>query len=398
MSAVYNNTNQTPRVAPSNGPARNSQQPILNFNQHVQDAQVAVNKTWHERAIAQLDNCERRLDELVPNSIIQKKIDELGRAIENKFAPLKKFNDWLNKNEMGSWYRQLAMFLVRLPIQAVRNIVRLLYSIIKGVFYTTVHPIKAAVNLAKLLVRLAHELTKPETWSKIGAGILGASAGHALVTATPFSVIGLGIGAGMVVGGISIGMLKTALENEQGHRWDAIKEHLFLQVKALPEAALTGFIMGLIIGGIERAVRPPVAKKVDDYVNQIIQDNKLPASTQWSFDPSSGKITINVPWEGRLPALAQSNPEIFNFTKYAQMSYEGVRIEILPNTTNITALGKGWTFYDYIEIHSLDHPLPADILGNIAQGHPAALMPQTASPLVGAVGGVSTLSPLTSRV
>src|SRR5262245_61236389 len=147
MSAV-NNVNQIPQAVPANRPPQNPQQPILNFKQHVQ---ALHNIPWHKRAIAHLDACERRLDDKVPNSIIQNKIDELGPAIENKFAPLKKFNDWLDKNEMGAWYKQLAMFLVKLPVKASRNIVRLLYSIIKGVFYTAVHPMKAAVKLAKLL-------------------------------------------------------------------------------------------------------------------------------------------------------------------------------------------------------------------------------------------------------
>lgn len=400
MSAV-NNLNQIPQGVPSSQPPQNPQQPILNFNQHVQGAQASRNKPWHERAIAHLDNCERRLDEKVPNSIVQNKIDELGRAIENKFAPLKKFNDWLDKNKMGSWYKQLAMFLVKLPVKAIRNIVRLLYSIIKGVFYTAVHPMRAAVKLAKLLVRLANELTKPETWSKMGAGMLGATAGHALVTGNPFSVIGLGISAGMMVGGISIGMLKTALENEKRHRWDAVKEHLLFQLKALPESALTGFIMGLIMGGIERALSPPVSAKVDDYVNQIIQENKLPASTQWSFDPSSGKITINVPWEGKVTELVVANTPTYADFAHGNMYYEGVKIEILPTSTNVTALGKGVTFFDYIEIHDLKYPLSANIFENIAQGYPSTLIPQAASPLVGVAegvaggvaGSVSTLNP-----
>lgn len=393
MSAVNNNINQIQQPASPSSPPQNPPQPILNFNEHVHGEQVAVNKPWHERAIAHLDNCERRLDEKVPNSLIQNKIDDLGHAIENKFAPLKKFNDWLNKNEMGSWYKQLAMFLVKLPMQAVRNIVRLLYSIVKSVFYAAVHPMKAAVQLAKLLVRLAHELTKPETWSKMGAGILGASVGQALVTGNPFSVIGLGIGAGMLVGGISIGMLKTALENEKGHRWDAVKEHLLFQLKALPEAALTGFIMGLIVGGIERAVSLPMTARIDDYVNQIIQENNLPASTQWSFDPSSGKITINVPWEGRVPGLVQANPPAYANFPDGNMWYEGVKIEILPTSTNVTALGKGYTFFDCIEFHDLEFPLSADIFENIVQGYPHALLPQAANPFVGGAGAVSTLNP-----
>lgn len=226
----------------------------VTFSEHV-DATHSVSKAWHERAISRLDDFERRLDEKIPNSLIQTKIDKLGRAVEKKFAPLSRFNDWLNRHEMGSWYRQLATFLVKLPIQAVRNIVQLLYSIIKGAFYTVVHPMKTFVQLAKLLVRLVHELTKPETWSKIGASVMGASAGNALVTANPFALIGVGVGAAIVAGGISWGMLKAylAVDSQQSGRSAAL-EALLYQTKQLPEAALTGFCMGLLFGGIQKPI------------------------------------------------------------------------------------------------------------------------------------------------
>ncbi len=256
MTAVTNYSIALPVI--TGGPIVNHPPSILDFNAHVPPMHVTTNKFWYERAVAHLDNCEQRLDEKIPNSIIQNKIDKLGQAIESKFAPLTKFNDWLNKNEMGSWYKQLATFLVKLPIKAARNIVRLLYSIIKGVFYTAVHPLKAGVKFAKLIVRLLHELTKPETWSKLGAGIMGASAAQALITANPFALIGVGIGGAMVVGGISWGMLKAYLAtNEQQSGRSAALENLMNQAKMLPEAALTGFCIGLLFGGIQKATLAP---------------------------------------------------------------------------------------------------------------------------------------------
>ncbi len=109
-------------------------------------------KKWSERAITYLNDIEKRLDERIPNFPLQNKLDQLGRTLEAQFAPLKKFNAWLDCNGEGEWYRQLANFLVKLPARAVRNIVRLLYSIIEGLAYAAVHPLKACTNLAKMLV------------------------------------------------------------------------------------------------------------------------------------------------------------------------------------------------------------------------------------------------------
>ena len=105
---------------------------------------------WNERAISHLNNCENKLDEKMPNLFIQNKIDSLGRSLEAKFAPLTEFNKWLDSNGEGDWYKKLALFLAKLPARAVRNIVRLLYSLIKGLMYATVHPLKAPIKLAKL--------------------------------------------------------------------------------------------------------------------------------------------------------------------------------------------------------------------------------------------------------
>lgn len=221
---------------------------IAKVHQHLQ----AAKKNLHERTIAKLDSYDLFLDQKIPNFPIQNKIDRLGQKIKEKFAPLTKFNKWLDSNGHGSWYRQLAIFLVKLPLRVVRNILKLLYDIVKTAIYAAVHPLKALNHLAKQMVNLIYELTKPETLTKIGAGVMGASLGQLAVTGNPFSAIGLGVGAALAIGGLSLGALQAALEAEEGQRSEAALHNLWSQVKGMPEAALTGFCLGLLIGAISK--------------------------------------------------------------------------------------------------------------------------------------------------
>ncbi|MBS0655329.1 MAG: hypothetical protein JSR46_06110 [Verrucomicrobia bacterium] len=227
---------------------------IVNFFAEVHKDWQATKKEWHDRAISQLDAWEYALDEKIPNFPIQDKIDSFGRKLKEEFAPLTAFNTWLDSNGDGAFFEQLATFLVKLPARVVRNIVEVLYNIVHTAIYAAVHPLKALNQLAKLLVTLVYELTKPETWTMIGAGMVGAGAGQLAVTGNPLSAIGIGIGGALLIGGLSVGALQAALEAEEGKRGEAALKNLELQAKEIPEAMLTGFCMGLLIGAISKAV------------------------------------------------------------------------------------------------------------------------------------------------
>jgi len=209
-----------------------------------------LEKSWHKRIISHLNRWDIQLDEKIPNFPIQQKIDTLGQYLQQKFSHLSSFNNWLNGNGHGKWYQQLATFLVKLPVRASRNIVQLMYNIVKEALYATVHPLKALNRLAKLIVHLIHALSQPETWSKIGSGIIGASLAQGLITHNPISILGFGIGAAMTVTGLSLGALKAAISADD--KWSAAKKNIQSQLVQLPESLLTGFGMGLLIGGIQR--------------------------------------------------------------------------------------------------------------------------------------------------
>ncbi len=234
------------------------------------------------RALRLIDRADTYLDTHIPALPHQKAIDRLSAVIEKRFSFLNACTAWVYKDSDGVWYRQLATCLAKLPLRSALNIVRMLYAIVREILYFAVHPLHSVLRLAKLCINLLDALTTPETWAHIGAGMVASSCGYSLVTATPFPLIGAVIGGALLIGGISIGVLKQALLAETGKKWQAVGGFLSLQNRKIPEAALTGFLMGLIVGGIQRLAQthskeilftPDTAK---EFVENFVKKNNLP--------------------------------------------------------------------------------------------------------------------------
>lgn len=260
----------------------------------------------------------------VPGFEFQNKIDALGREIESKFKPLFDFNDWLNANTDGSWYKQLALFLVKLPLKAARNIISLLYNVIKSILNTAVHPVQSLVGLVKMVIALVKALARPETWSKIGAGIMGASAGQALAMGNPVSLIALGIGGALLVGGLSVSTFLAALREE------SVGEHLLNQAQELSEAALTGFLVGLLLGGVQRFVSDCQTRvylektrhfksfeEAERYADVFAKYYDLPPPSDviWHSWPNSDQMTIQWTDATSIQQITQSHA-ILNWDKW----------------------------------------------------------------------------------
>lgn len=268
------------------------------------------------RAIAKLDLWDQVLDEKLPHNVVQKVADQFGDALQKTaalmeaylkrtFAPLVRFSEFLDKCGEGDWYQRLAAFLVKLPFRAVRNVVRTLYSIIENLVYVTVHPLKALNRVAKLLVRLVDELSDPDTLvkisTKVGAGMIGVGLGQAAM-GNPLSVIGLGVGVGILLGGLVNRALLSAIDAQPDQRWQKIKDDLWELVKEVPEATLTGFCMGLLIGGIQQAIVKHQKKVYAEFetqqkqriADQFVKENNLPPYTKAEL--VNGKISME--WRG----------------------------------------------------------------------------------------------------
>ena len=311
---------------------------LPNINEKIKINEPIQIANLHEKTISYLNRLDEKLDSKIPDFEFQKKIDQIGNYIKKKFEPFTKLNGWLDQHSRGIWYQQIALFLAKLPLKAVRNIVCLIYNIIKEAVHATVHPLKALNRLAKFIVDLTYALTQPEVWSKIGSGLIGGCLGQSLVSGNPLSLIGLGIGTAMIIGGVSIGALKAALNAEKGLRLTAVKQNIFFQTQQIPETMLTGFCMGLIMGSIQRLAYKQTAKyRVTDYelakshADKIVKDHHLPNYSKVKLD-SSGKISID--WIGKenIYKFNSMNPQIFSLDDWniVQM-IKGVKMELQSN-------------------------------------------------------------------
>lgn len=356
-----------------------------------------IGKKLKDRTITTLSMWDQKLDSILPNFFFQTKLDEIGRLILQKFEPLKKFNQWLDSNGHGAWHQKLATFLLKLPMRAILNIIQLLYSIIREILYASVHPLKATTRAAKMLTELVFELTRPEVWSKIGATIVGTSAGQAAVLTNPLAIISVAVGGALILAGITVGPIRAALDAQSNHRFDAAKQNIYLQATQAPEAILTGFLLGLMIGGIQRVVKQhqkhthdqkPALKTTQKHytqeeiekqflpsetinakvaaekaVLQFIQENDLPATTKWSYDTSTGKIWIDIPWQGeKLKELTKAYPA------GPTTSYYGIKIELSPwKDPSAHIYGEVALIDDGIEFYDYTRQIPADTLGKLPQ-------------------------------
>ncbi len=266
----------------------------LSFIRSTSQNLAAAKSIWCGRAVKTLNNFEKRLDLNIPNFPIQTRLDAIGHYITSVFAPLTEFNQWLNDNGHGDWCQQLATSLAKLPLRAIRNIVQQLYTLIKGIAYTTVHPLKGTTHFAKHIISIIEALTTRENWPKIGASLLGATLGQGLVTGNPLSVIGLGIGAALLISGVELQKAET-----------------------LAESALTGFFTGILMGTIQRAMQPrnymiKTQQEAEHYANAFIKENNLPpCSKVWLC--KGGAVELEWNWKD-LQSLHASHPET-NFVK-----------------------------------------------------------------------------------
>jgi hypothetical protein len=204
-----------------------------------------------EKAIVQIGRVDQKLEEIMPNFAVQNSLDALGQMIESLFTPLESFNVWLDSNVTGSWCKQLLLFVAKLPFQVARNIIRLLYAIVKTAISAVVHPLKAVTKLSRYLVLLTEQLTRPEVWSKMGVGIVGTSCGQILMTGNPLALIGVAIGGAFTLGGLTVGAIRD----------EKPSQYLLGQAKGFPQALLTGFCLGLMFGAIQKAsVQEPLPK------------------------------------------------------------------------------------------------------------------------------------------
>ena len=287
----------------------------LDPNHHIMKDHSLFGSEWKERAIIPLDNWRRRID-LKPSSPFQDRFDEIYSFVMQQFAPLIEFNKWLDDNGQGEWHKQLAISLAKLPLKAARNIVSMIFNIIDSIIYAAAHPLRSLNSAVKAIVNVTYELTKPENWTRLGAGMIGTNLGQAAIIQNPLSLVSVGIGAALMFAGITVGALKAALDTECGDKFTAAYNNLVMQLKSIPEPGLTGFLIGLILGAVQRYQDPSAEAdarvRIDQArpaVDQFVATHNLPNYSSIGFAPN-GDVIIH--WKGdqllNLKALA---PDMF---------------------------------------------------------------------------------------
>lgn len=296
------------------------------------------------KLIKWIDQQSNGLDQILPDLPAQKKVDEFIQLIDRRFEKLKPFNDWIDSNNSKHWIKNLAIFLVKLPLKAARNILKLLYNLVKAAIFAVNHPLKSLAKMAKYLVEIIYQLSEPESWSILGAGLIGFSGGQAL-TGNPLSVIGFIVGAALLLSGLSLGALKSALKAEEGNVKEEIFKNLSKQAKAALESASTGLIMGLILGAIQKTLydktvpnyRVTNIEEAQKFAEQFIKDNGLPPFDTVQIDPSGG---IVIHWENgnnvshllkKFPEYAENTIQYPGRVIYGS-SYDSVTFTVGPET------------------------------------------------------------------
>lgn len=263
-------------------------------------------KSFKDYLIKVIDNSEAFVDRTVPNIVTfafflfisQDTVSEIGKGFDLLKDFIGKIDNLIDDKVQGGWLRQLTYSVGKLPFKIARNVIRLAIQIMHTLAYTAIHPLNALAKLARLLVNLVDELSKFENWSLIGAGMIGSSFGHTLVSGDLLSVISLGIGTGLMISGLTLGSIQSAIYAED--RMRAVASSLQEQLEAIPMAILTGFVMGALMGGIQRTIgQTPFFlnnyAEAKVFVDDFLKKHGLPNPYGYSINQ---KGVIFITWEG----------------------------------------------------------------------------------------------------
>lgn len=253
----------------------NPHQAIANIASRIGTAEECVTTSlsqWRDRAITAIDNSRIRMDHLIPSNRMQKMLDSF---YEEKVAPLlnstdaAEFREWLYSNGHGQWYQRLGVALAKTPHRLGYNIMCHVYSILKALIYTAVHPIRSVHDAAAYFVNFLHSLTLPETWTKIGAGMVGVSLGYSLV-GFPVSALGVGLGITLMATGIAYEAIRTAAKAQKGQKWQSVIDMLVdKHIQHVPLALTTGLFSGVYLGAAQKLMSIPTQAEVQQYVDSF---------------------------------------------------------------------------------------------------------------------------------
>jgi hypothetical protein len=85
--------------------------------------------------------------------------------------------------------------------------------LLKGTVYSFVHPLKGSLHTLQFIIQFIYSLSKPETYTRLGSGVIGFSLAHVAISAGigPHAYIGLAVGGGLLLAGITSGAILAGL-------------------------------------------------------------------------------------------------------------------------------------------------------------------------------------------
>lgn len=220
-------------------------------------------KRLHDYLIQKLTDVDQTLDHVLPNWIFQSVMDQAGENIQNKINDLSQylraqlgisapFNEWLNNHDADTWYKELAIYVGKLPLKGIYQVVSLLRHIIEISCYSIVHPLKAFGSFAQYLIDFIYSFTQAETWCILGASMASSSVGQSLISGNPLFSLGIAIGGALFLAGLSAHALQAATQAKEDSRLESAEKAVKQLLARLPAAVVRSMFMGFLIGKIQR--------------------------------------------------------------------------------------------------------------------------------------------------
>jgi hypothetical protein len=177
-------------------------------------------------------------------------------------------------------------------------------------------------------------------------------------------VIGFAVGGALILGGISFGALKGAIQKEGESRLASAAKELINQLTELPESFLSGVLFGLLASGVQRAIaRPPTHEQVKQFADTLIKENKLPLYSNVTLNPD-GKIVLQ--WNNTYK-FQELYPKLFQKT-YSQVEFPtSLRVELSRGSSTALINMSG---YDGFEGYRFIREISAKDIGITKAGYP----------------------------
>lgn len=125
---------------------------------------------------------------------------------------------------------------------------------------------------------------------------MGASVGHALLGFPLSTVLGLGLGGGLMAAGVSYDALRTLACAPKGQKWKCIKDVMLEKhFHYIPEAFLTGLVSGVIAGAIQKQMAVTTEAEGEYFIRDYLGKNYTWGAcraTFFQFDPKHHRMIV----------------------------------------------------------------------------------------------------------